>query len=114
MRTGQNSGSAGHSGSESPGQHGTRGPVDPWTRGPVDPWTRGPVDPWTRGPVDPWTRGPVDLLAHATASVDRASIMHWGLDWRRMRIAPGIAGSSRPEQEALSSVTSRPLSSLPG
>jgi hypothetical protein len=40
-------------------------------------------------------------LAHATASTNRESILQWGLDWRRMGVAPGIAGSSQPELEAV-------------
>jgi hypothetical protein len=40
-------------------------------------------------------------LAHATASANRASILQWGLDWKRMGIAPGIAGSSRYELDAV-------------
>ena len=40
-------------------------------------------------------------LAHATASANRASILEWGLDWKRMGIAPGIAGSSRYELDAI-------------
>ncbi|GAA1482872.1 hypothetical protein GCM10009624_33120 [Gordonia sinesedis] len=34
---------------------------------------------------------------HVTSSVNRASIQTYGLDWRRMGSAPGIAGSDRPE-----------------
>lgn len=36
---------------------------------------------------------------HVTASANRASISEHGLDWRRMRVARGIAGSMAPEQE---------------
>jgi hypothetical protein len=41
------------------------------------------------------------LLAHATASVNRASISEWGLDWTRMGPAPGIAGRLEPELPAV-------------
>ncbi|TFV45105.1 hypothetical protein E4P43_18055 [Blastococcus sp. TF02A-35] len=36
---------------------------------------------------------------HVTSTRNRASIQAHGLDWRRMGAAPGIAGSSVPEQE---------------
>ncbi len=36
---------------------------------------------------------------HVTSVLNRGSIEVHGLDWRRMGAAPGIAGSSRPEQE---------------
>jgi len=36
-------------------------------------------------------------LVHITASVNRPSIQHWGLDWSRMGAARGIAGSTQPE-----------------
>jgi hypothetical protein len=40
-------------------------------------------------------------LAHATASANRKSNMKWGLDWKRMANARGIAGSGQPELEAV-------------
>lgn len=36
---------------------------------------------------------------HVSSSLNRASILEHGLDWRRMGAAPGIAGSVRAEQE---------------
>lgn len=51
------------------------------------------------------------VLAHATASVNRASIERWGPDWRHMGAAPGIAGSSGPELEAVFLDTQRQSSS---
>jgi hypothetical protein len=41
-------------------------------------------------------RGDGELI-HFSASANRESIRQWGLDWRRMGAAPGIAGSTRPE-----------------
>lgn len=41
------------------------------------------------------------LLAHATASANRASISEWGLDWNRIGPAPGIAGRLEPELPAV-------------
>ncbi|NKX86426.1 hypothetical protein [Nocardia coubleae] len=35
---------------------------------------------------------------HVTSVLNRASIARFGLDWRRMGAARGIAGSHRPEQ----------------
>ena len=43
----------------------------------------------------------IGVLAHATASDNRASIAQWGLDWRRMGGSPGIVGSGSPELEAV-------------
>jgi len=34
---------------------------------------------------------------HVTSSLNRASITRHGLDWERMGLAPGIAGSKSPE-----------------
>lgn len=34
---------------------------------------------------------------HVSSALNRASITEHGLDWRRMGIAPGIAGSAEPE-----------------
>lgn len=34
---------------------------------------------------------------HVTSSLNRASITQHGLDWNRMGVRPGIAGSSTPE-----------------
>lgn len=39
-------------------------------------------------------------LVHITAAVNRASIQRWGLDWSRMGVARGIAGSAQPELPA--------------
>ncbi|WP_107654565.1 hypothetical protein [Nocardia suismassiliense] len=36
---------------------------------------------------------------HVTSALNRVSITRFGLDWRRMGAAPGIAGSHRPEQQ---------------
>ncbi|WP_194273573.1 hypothetical protein [Rhodococcus erythropolis] len=36
---------------------------------------------------------------HVTSALNRASIQRYGLDWRRMGSARGIAGSLRAEQE---------------
>lgn len=36
---------------------------------------------------------------HVSSSLNRASIEEHGLDWRLMGAAPGIAGSTQPEQE---------------
>ena len=41
------------------------------------------------------------VLAHATATVNRDSIAEWGLDWTRMGAAQGIAGSYKPELDAV-------------
>jgi hypothetical protein len=38
---------------------------------------------------------------HATRSENRESIRRFGLDWRRMGAAPGIAGSTEPEWAGL-------------
>jgi hypothetical protein len=43
----------------------------------------------------------IGTLAHATASANRESILRWGLDWKRMGDARGIAGSGQPELEAV-------------
>lgn len=42
---------------------------------------------------------PLSTYWHVTSSLNRASIRRHGLDWRFMSLAPGIAGSRRPEQE---------------
>lgn len=34
---------------------------------------------------------------HVTSSLNRASIIEHGLDWDRMGVSPGIAGSLQPE-----------------
>jgi hypothetical protein len=44
-------------------------------------------------------RPSVKRFFHVTSAQNRASIEAHGLDWRRMKDAPGIAGSSLPEQE---------------
>jgi hypothetical protein len=38
---------------------------------------------------------------HATAAANRESIYRHGLDWNRMGLAPGLAGSTRPELPAI-------------
>lgn len=38
---------------------------------------------------------------HVTASRNRQSVEHYGLDWRRMSGVRGIAGSRQPEQEGI-------------
>lgn len=40
-------------------------------------------------------------MFHVTAAVNRDSIRRYGLDWRRMAAAPGIAGSTHPELPAV-------------
>ena len=40
-------------------------------------------------------------LFHVTSSSNRASIETYGLDWRLMNSAPGIAGSTRPEEDGI-------------
>jgi hypothetical protein len=40
-------------------------------------------------------------LVHASASANRQSIARWGLDWNRMGGASGIAGSGKPELDAI-------------
>jgi hypothetical protein len=40
-------------------------------------------------------------LFHVTAVANRGSISRYGLDWHRMGVAPGIAGSGRPERAAV-------------
>ena len=59
------------------------------------------IERWSQAIDDQGGAVGVCALAHATASANRESILKWGLDWRRMGVAPGIAGSSRPEQEAV-------------
>lgn len=39
----------------------------------------------------------VAAYLHVTSSLNRSSILRYGLDWTRMGAAPGIAGSRRPE-----------------
>jgi hypothetical protein len=41
----------------------------------------------------------VTRLYHVTSTRNRESIVRFGLDWRRMSSARGIAGSHAPEQE---------------
>jgi hypothetical protein len=41
----------------------------------------------------------VARLFHVTSSLNRGSILMYGLDWSRMGAARGIAGSTSPEQE---------------
>jgi hypothetical protein len=36
---------------------------------------------------------------HVTSTKNRSSIQEHGLDWKRMKDAPGIAGSQRSERE---------------
>jgi hypothetical protein len=38
---------------------------------------------------------------HVSPAANRKSISHYGLDWRRMRAAHGIAGSPTPELPAI-------------
>ena len=38
------------------------------------------------------------MFWHVTSSLNRASILRFGLDWDRMQAARGIAGSTAPEQ----------------
>lgn len=73
-----------------------------------DDWVRGAVTAVEQvTPRDRTTGGAValrlatDPLLHVSASVNRGSIERYGLDWRRMGAAPGIAGSRRPEAEAI-------------
>ena len=39
------------------------------------------------------------LFFHVSSTRNRESIKTYGLDWERMKDAPGIAGSVQPEQE---------------
>jgi hypothetical protein len=41
------------------------------------------------------------VSAHATAAANRESIIEFGLDWNRMGVAQGIAGSRRHELDAV-------------
>ena len=43
----------------------------------------------------------MERLFHVTSTNDRASIDAYGLDWRRMDSAPGIAGSTRPKEHGI-------------
>jgi hypothetical protein len=38
---------------------------------------------------------------HVTSALNRVSIQQYGLDWRRMGLAPGIAGSRQPEEDGI-------------
>lgn len=74
---------------------------------------RGLDDPWVRAVCSAlarerrWTsigrrsmllvKQGVGVMFHATASGNRESIRQHGLDWRRMGVAGGIAGSVQPE-----------------
>ena len=40
-------------------------------------------------------------LFHVTSALNRESILAHGLDWTRMGAAPGIAGSSLPEEDGV-------------
>jgi len=40
-------------------------------------------------------------LFHVSSAANRESILAHGLDWTRMGAAPGIAGSTAPEQEGV-------------
>src|ERR1700757_3831478 len=40
-------------------------------------------------------------LFHVSSAANRESILAYGLDWTRMGAAPGIAGSTAPEQEGV-------------
>lgn len=42
---------------------------------------------------------PVSPRYHVTSALNRASIAEFGVDWRRMGAARGIAGSDQPEQQ---------------
>jgi len=41
------------------------------------------------------------VLFHVTSVLNRESILEHGLDWTRMALASGIAGSRRPEVEGV-------------
>jgi hypothetical protein len=41
------------------------------------------------------------ILYHVTSAWNRESIRRDGLDWTRMGAAPGIAGSTNPEEEGI-------------
>jgi len=76
-----------------------------------DPWVSQVAAAVARergwGYQDGWHRPRLEVfrgwgeMFHATASVNRQSIVRHGLDWRRMGAAPGIAGSARPELPAV-------------
>lgn len=56
---------------------------------------------WERSMVENGGAAGAGVLVHATASANRESIMKWGLDWKPMGDAPGVAGSGRPELAAV-------------
>jgi hypothetical protein len=64
---------------------------------------KGAEEPWIPDQTDFYNGGNLGhgSLAHATASANRESIREWGLDWKRMGIASGIAGSLRFELDAV-------------
>jgi hypothetical protein len=64
-------------------------------------WERGARAPdgWRRSRVSV-RRGEGSVL-HVTAAVNRESIRRHGLDWTRMAVAGGIAGSTEPELPAV-------------
>jgi hypothetical protein len=43
----------------------------------------------------------VPVMFHVSSTVNRESIATHGLDWTRMHAAPGIAGSTEPEQHGV-------------
>jgi hypothetical protein len=49
--------------------------------------------------TDAYATAPVKRYFHVTSVHNRHSIETYGLDWMRMKDAPGIAGSGEPEQE---------------
>jgi hypothetical protein len=57
---------------------------------------RSPTHIRQYAPMDP---GEGVTFFHVTLSLNRESIGTYGLDWKRMGAAPGIAGSYGPEQE---------------
>jgi hypothetical protein len=60
-----------------------------------------PIEKWSRSIDENGGAFGIGMLAHATASANRASIIQWGLDWERMAGSSGIAGSGSPELEAV-------------
>jgi hypothetical protein len=80
-----------------------------------DPWVREVVAALDRdrewaawwGPGTGRLRNNLEIVrgqgerVHATAAANRDSIRAYGLDWSRMRLAPGLAGSTSPELPAV-------------
>jgi len=85
----------------------SRPPDDPWVSEVVATLSRDRE--WARwwGPSSGRLRNHLEIIrgqgerVHATATANRESIRRHGLDWNRMGLAPGIAGSTTPELPAI-------------